>query len=178
MPSDSAPHPEEPAKGAVRKTLDRDAATSGVELQWRHWDELSTALLYELLQFRQAIFVVEQASPYPDLDGRDGEARHLTLRRDGVLIGYLRLIAPGEPDQPLVRIGRVSIAIDDRGHGCARLMMDEALRLAGQLYPNNDIEIGAQTYLESFYQSFGFTPSSSPYEDFGVPHIDLVLRRG
>jgi ElaA protein len=149
-----------------------------VELQWHHWDELSTAVLYELLQFRQAIFVVEQASPYPDLDGRDSEARHLTLRRDGVLIGYLRLIAPGEPDQPLVRIGRVSIAIDDRGHGCARLMMDEALRLAGQLYPNNDIEIGAQTYLESFYQSFGFTPSSSPYEDFGVPHIDLVLRRG
>jgi ElaA protein len=178
MPSDSTPHPAEPAKGAVRTTPDRDAAASGVELQWHHWDELSTAVLYELLQFRQAIFVVEQASPYPDLDGRDSEARHLTLRRDGVLIGYLRLIAPGEPDQPLVRIGRVSIAIDDRGHGCARLMMDEALRLAGQLYPNNDIEIGAQTYLESFYQSFGFTPSSSPYEDFGVPHIDLVLRRG
>jgi ElaA protein len=178
MPSDSIPNPEEPAKGACRTTLDRDAAASGVELQWHHWDELSTALLYELLQFRQAIFVVEQASSYPDLDGRDSEARHLTLRRDGVLIGYLRLIAPGEPDQPLVRIGRVSVAIDDRGHGYARQMMDEALRLAARLYPNNDIEIGAQTYLESFYQSFGFTPSSSPYEDFGVPHIDLVLRRG
>jgi ElaA protein len=178
MPSDSTLNPEEPAKGGFRTTPDRDAATSGVELQWHHWDELSAAVLYELLQFRQAIFVVEQASPYPDLDGRDGEARHLTLRRDGVLIGYLRLIAPGEPDQPLVRIGRVSVAIDDRGRGCARLMMDEALHLAGQLYPNNDIEIGAQTYLESFYQSFGFTPSSSPYEDFGVPHVDLVLRRG
>lgn len=149
-----------------------------MKLQWHCWDELSTAALYELLQFRQAIFVVEQASPYPDLDGRDSEARHLTLRRDGVLIGYLRLIAPGEHDQPLVRIGRVSVAEDERGHGHARLMMDEALRLARELYADNDIEIGAQTYLEAFYRSFGFTPCSSPYEDFGVPHIDLVLRRG
>jgi ElaA protein len=57
-------------------------------------------------------------------------------------------------------------------------MMDEALRLAAALYPESDIEIGAQSYLEPFYRSFGFTPSSSPYEDFGVPHIDLVLRRG
>ena len=150
------------------------SASADMELRWHRWDELSTTALYELLQFRQAIFVVEQASAYPDLDGRDSEARHLTLRRDGVLIGYLRLIAPGEPDQPLVRIGRVSVAIDDRGHGCARLMMDEALRLAGELYPNNDVEIGAQTYLEPFYRGFGFAPSTSPYDDFGVPHIDMV----
>ena len=177
MPSDRNPHPEERPEGASRRTQGNDAAQSQGTLQWHRWDELSTTVLYELLQFRQAIFVVEQASPYPDLDGRDGEAQHLTLRRDGVLIGYLRLIAPREPDQPQVRIGRVSVGVDDRGHGHARLMMNEALRLAGQLYPNNDIQIGAQTYLESFYQSFGFTPSSSPYEDFGVPHIDLVLRR-
>jgi ElaA protein len=148
-----------------------------MKLQWHRWNELSTAALYELLQFRQAVFVVEQASPYPDLDGRDSEARHLVLRHDGALIGYLRLIAPSEQDQPLVRIGRVSIAVDERGHGCARLMMNEALRLAGELYPNSDIEIGAQTYLEAFYRSFDFAPSSSPYADFGVPHIDLVLRR-
>jgi ElaA protein len=150
-----------------------------IDLAWRDWAALTAAELYELLQFRQAIFVVEQASPYPDLDGRDSEAWHLILRRDGALTGYLRLIAPGaDENPPRVRIGRVSVVADDRGSGYARLMMDEALRLAATLYPDSDIEIGAQTYLETFYRSFGFTPSSSPYEDFGVPHIDLVLRRG
>jgi ElaA protein len=150
-----------------------------IDLVWREWAELSPADLYELLQFRQAIFVVEQASPYPDLDGRDGEARHLTLRCDGALIGYLRLIAPSADEiPPRVRIGRVSVAPDERGSGYARLMMDEALRLAAALYPESDIEIGAQSHLETFYRSLGFTPSSSPYDDFGVPHIDLVLRRG
>jgi len=147
-----------------------------VSLAWRDWAELSTEELYELLAFRQAIFVVEQASPYPDLDGRDSAARHLTLRREGKLIGYLRLIAPddeGEIRAPL-RLGRVAVAEGERGNGYARLMVAEALQLAGAQYAGHGIEIGAQTYLEPFYASFGFVRSTSPYDDFGVPHIDMV----
>ena len=143
-----------------------------VNLEWHEFAALSATQLYELLQFRQAIFVVEQASPYPDLDARDAQARHLTLRRDGVLIGCLRLI---EPD-PMVRIGRVAVAEAVRGTGLARLMMDEALQLAGTLYPGSDITVGAQTYLEPFYRSLGFAASSAPYDDYGVPHIEMVRR--
>ncbi|HWD58447.1 MAG TPA: GNAT family N-acetyltransferase, partial [Stellaceae bacterium] len=102
-----------------------------IALAWHGWADLSLDALYELLEFRQAIFVVEQASPYPDLDGRDAAARHLTLRRGGQLVGYLRLIAPdAENDpRPMVRIGRVSVAEAARGLGFARTMMNEALRL-------------------------------------------------
>ena len=39
--------------------------------------------LYELLRFRQSIFVVEQRSPYPDLDGLDQGAWHLSARTEG-----------------------------------------------------------------------------------------------
>jgi ElaA protein len=153
------------------------AIPENVTLTWLRWAEFSAPLLYELLRFRQAIFVVEQASPYPDLDGRDSDARHLIVRHEGALIGCLRLIAPNDDEhRPLVRIGRVAVASDERGSGFARLMMDEALRCCAELFPGTDIEIGAQTYLEGFYRSFGFTPSSSPYDDFGVPHIDLVRR--
>lgn len=147
-----------------------------ISLAWRDWDDLSTEELYDLLAFRQAIFVVEQASPYPDLDGRDSAARHLILRCDGALIGYLRLIAPdGEGEIPSpVRLGRVAVAEAERGKGHARLMVEEALRHAAELYPGCNIEIGAQTYLEPFYSSFGFVRSTSPYDDFGIPHVDMV----
>lgn len=143
-------------------------------LDWREWADLSTDELYELLAFRQAIFVVEQASPYPDLDGRDGAARHLVLCREGVLIGSLRLIAPNIDNDPRARLGRVAVAEAERGKGCARLMVTEALRLAAELYPGCEIQIGAQTYLAPFYESFGFAATTSPYDDFGVPHIDMV----
>jgi ElaA protein len=121
--------------------------------EWRRWAALSAPQLYELLQFRQAIFVVEQASPYTDLDGRDASAEHLLARRGGSLIGCLRLI---EPD-PLVRIGRVAVT--------AR---------AGEVYPHRDVAISAQVYLEPFYRSLGFVAISAPYDDCGIPHIDMV----
>lgn len=149
-----------------------------ISIAWHDFAALSAAQLYELLQFRQAIFVVEQTSPYPDLDGRDSQARHLTLRRQGLLIGCLRLIEPGDAADPMVRIGRVAVAEAERGTGLARLMIDEALRLAGTLYPGSDITVGAQTYLEPFYRSLGFAASSAPYDDFGVPHIDMVRPGG
>jgi ElaA protein len=145
-----------------------------ITLDWREWGELSTAELYEFLAFRQAVFVVEQASPYPDLDGRDNVARHLALRRNRALIGYLRLIAPNVDNDPHVRVGRVAIAEAERGNGYARLIVAEALRLAAELYPGSEIEIGAQTYLAPFYESFGFVATTSPYDDFGVPHVDMV----
>jgi ElaA protein len=141
-----------------------------ITLDWRRWTDLTAAQLYELLQFRQAIFVVEQASPYPDLDGRDRHAEHLLLRRAGVLIGCLRLI---EPD-PLVRIGRVAVAAGERGNGFARMMMEAALQRAAEVYPHRDVAVSAQTYLEPFYQSLGFATSSAPYDDYGVPHIDMI----
>ena len=139
-------------------------------LEWRRWAALSAAQLYELLQFRQAIFVVEQASPYPDLDGHDAHAEHLLLRRAGVLIGCLRLI---EPD-PLVKIGRVAVASGERGHGFARMMMEAAVQRAAEIYPHRDVALSAQTYLEPFYQSLGFVTSSAPYDDHGVPHIEMI----
>ena len=42
-----------------------------IAMRWQRFDELSADRLYELLRFRQDIFVVEQRSPYPDLDGLD-----------------------------------------------------------------------------------------------------------
>jgi ElaA protein len=146
------------------------AQTENISLEWCQWAELSTARLYELLRFRQAVFVVEQASAYPDLDGRDARSQHLMLRRDGELLGYLRLI---EPD-PLVRIGRVAIKDGERGRGFARGMMEAALQRAGEVYPHRDVALSAQTYLEPFYRSLGFVATSVPYDDYGVPHIDMM----
>jgi ElaA protein len=141
-----------------------------VVLNWVRWADLTMAQLYELLQFRQAVFVVEQASPYPDLDGIDRRAEHLLLHRGGELIGCLRLI---EPD-PLVRIGRVAVATAERGRGFARLMMEAALQRAAEVYPHRDVGVSAQTYLEPFYRSLGFVAVSAPHDDYGVPHIDMV----
>src|SRR4029077_8916082 len=108
-------------------------------MEWQSFDQLTADKLYELLRFRQDIFVVEQASPYPDLDGLDQAAWHLLLCVDGVLAGYLRLI----PSPPSVRIGRVAVAAAMRGRGLGRRLMDEALARCRQDYPGLPVALTA-----------------------------------
>ena len=145
------------------------------ETQWLRFEDLSSERLYELLRFRQSIFVVEQRSPYPDLDGLDQSAWHLLLRVGGRLCGYLRVIpATGPP--PAVRIGRVAVSARLRRQGIGRRLMDEALLRSHELYPGRQVLLNAQLYLSPFYQSFGFIALSDPYDDFGVAHVEMALR--
>jgi ElaA protein len=141
-------------------------------MEWQRFEQLSTEALYQVLRFRQEIFVVEQRSPYPDLDGLDQEAWHLLLQVEGALAGYLRLRPP-----PVVRIGRVAIASNRRRRGFGRSLMEEALRFCREHYPAQDIILAAQLALAPFYESFGFAVSSEPYDDFGVMHVEMRMRR-
>ena len=137
--------------------------------QWQRFDQLSPAALYEVLRFRQSIFVVEQRSPYPDLDGRDQGAWHLLLRAEGALAGYLRLM------QVPVRIGRVAVAADLRRRGLGRRLMEEALLFCRERYPGLLVALNAQAHLVPFYRGFGFEPTGEPYDDFGVMHVEMRM---
>lgn len=142
-------------------------------VSWHRFGDFSAAQLYELLRFRQAIFVVEQSSPYPDLDGLDEGALHLLLRVEETLAGCLRLIP--YPDEKRAAIGRVAVAVPWRRRGLARLMLEEALARLGRDYAQCAVTLGAQTYLVPFYESLGFRATTSPYDDYGVPHVDMAL---
>jgi ElaA protein len=141
-----------------------------VTTEWQRFELLSADKLYELLRFRQSIFVIEQGSPYPDLDGLDQEAWHLLLHLGDVLGGYLRLIS-----RP-VRIGRVAVASELRRRGLGRRLMEEALRFCRERYPAQDIALAAQLDLVRFYDSLGFAVTSEPYDDFGVMHVEMRMR--
>jgi ElaA protein len=140
--------------------------------EWQKFEQLSATALYDLLRFRQSIFVVEQRSPYPDLDGLDQDAWHLLLRVKGEHVGYLRLV----PAALQVRIGRVAVALPLRGHRLGRRLMEEALLFCHAHYPGLPVVLTSQAYLVSFYRSFGFERTAAPFDDFGVAHVDMELR--
>ena len=144
-------------------------------LQWHDFADFPAALLYEVLRFRQAIFVVEQASPYPDLDGQDERAHHLLLRVDGKLSGYLRLIP--HPGEARVAIGRVAVTTPLRRQGLARRLMAEALARCPRDYPDYAVTLTAQTYLAPFYETLGFHTTSPPFDDYGLSHVDIALAK-
>lgn len=149
-------------------------------LFWRDFDALSVHQLHAILYLRNAVFVVEQACPYQDIDGRDPEARHL-LGWDSssdTLAATLRIFAPkGEGNDHVARIGRIVTAPDHRGTGLGSQMIRAAISEIHRLYGPVIIEIGAQAHLEPYYARFGFarTPSQAYLED-GIPHVDMRMK--
>jgi ElaA protein len=152
-----------------------------IELSWWRFDALSPASLYEILAFRQAILVVEQRSPYADLDGADldradQQAWHL-LARAGAnreLLGYARIRVPADPAAE-GSFGRVTVAPDARRGGLGRRLALAAIGKLRDGAPYRPIAIGAQAYLARFYESLGFVATGGVYDDCGVPHIDMRL---
>jgi ElaA protein len=140
----------------------RDAATA----------ELDVGTLYQILALRAAVFVVEQDCVYLDPDGRDLEpdARQLWISRHGDVVATLRLLR--DPDGT-ARIGRVATAGSARGAGLAAALMRRALELA----PDGDVVLGAQSYLETWYEQFGFVRDGADYDEDGIPHLPMRLRR-
>ncbi len=146
---------------------------------FKHFSELTLSELYALLAVRQAVFIVEQNCPYQDADGYDDKAHHLWIVLPSAtdttsIAAYLRIFAPGIKYAE-ASLGRIISTAQVRGTGMGRALVDEGIRRCQVLYPHAAIRIGAQMYLEAFYQSFGFTTVSDPYMEDGIPHIEMIL---
>lgn len=148
-----------------------------IEWQYSSFAALSPAELYAVLAQRQQVFVLEQACLYPDIDGLDANAHHLLGWRieDGgrELAAYLRVLAPGAKYEE-ASLGRVMTTQAARGLGIGRELVARGVGYVEQLYPGHRIRIGAQAYLEKFYQGFGFSTISEPYDEDGIMHIDML----
>ncbi len=140
----------------------------------RSWaKDLDAATLYELLKLRVEVFVVEQACPYPELDGRDllAETRHFWLESpDGQVISTLRLMEEHPGGGKVFRIGRVCTKRADRGQGHTARLMQAALAEVGD-YP---CRIDAQTYLEEMYARHGFVRDGEEFMEDGIPHVPMI----
>lgn len=143
------------------------------EFQQKGFSQLTPTELFEIYRVRVAVFVVEQACAYQEVDDLDVQAQHLfTQDEAGRITAYARLIDEGKQ----VRIGRVLVAPTNRGQGAGRQLVTAALTAAKQTYPAaQSVVIQAQAYLQKFYASFGFQPTSAVYLDTGIPHLDMVL---
>jgi ElaA protein len=53
--------------------------------------------------------------------------------------------------------------------------MREAIVCARAAFGAGPIRIGAQRYLERFYGELGFRIASVPYDEDGIPHVEMLL---
>ncbi len=145
-----------------------------VKFETKHFKNLSTNELYNIMVLRQVVFVVEQDCPYIDADGKDQDSHHVMgyPHSDG-LEAYTRIVAPGVSYEE-VSIGRVITSQKYRNKGLGVLLMDESIKQVYELYGKVPIRISAQAHLQKFYGKFDFKTVSEEYLEDGIPHVEML----
>ncbi len=144
-----------------------------------HWvfkpfHQLTVDELYQLLQLRSEVFVVEQNCVFQDMDDKDQHSYHLLGYKGDVLAAYTRIVPKGISYEQYPSIGRVVTSPKVRGEGRGRELMEESIHQLHQLYGPVSIKIGAQLYLKNFYESLGFAQCGDVYDEDGIDHVPML----
>ena len=134
--------------------------------------KLKPEQLYDILQLRSQVFVVEQNCVYQDMDGKDREALHLIGYAGRDMAAYARLLKPGV-NYKEAAIGRVVVAKNFRGKEYGKEIMKSAIRHCIIQFKTKVIVVSAQKYLENFYSELGFVTEGKGYLEDGIPHIKM-----
>ncbi len=149
---------------------------SAFKLQSFH--ELSNHDLYQILQLRSAVFVLEQNCAYQDLDDLDQQALHLYKKIDNYeIIAYTRILSPDQCNENHSSIGRVVVKQEQRQHKYGYALMQAAIQATLKHFPKHPIKISAQSYLTHFYQNLGFINTGHFYLEDQIPHQEMIYRQ-
>ncbi len=119
---------------------------------------------------RQRVFIDEQrVPPALEWDDTDEIADHyLAVDRNNQPIATARLFSTLEETG---YIGRMAVLPEHRGKGIGDALFRHLMAESAGRF--QELRLSAQQHATGFYQRFGFHICSAPYDDAGIPHLDM-----
>ena len=144
------------------------------QISWeiKSFDQLSLNELYQILQLRSHVFVVEQNCVYQDIDGKDQKALHVLGTSENKIVAYSRLFKAGDYFE-YASIGRVIVHQESRANKWGHNLMILSINAISTHFKESKITISAQLYLQKFYESHGFVVVGDSYLEDDIPHIEM-----
>lgn len=132
-------------------------------LPWSEARETARAIRY-------AVFVEEQGVPVElEWDDQDEPSWHaVALADDGTPVATGRLLPDGH-------IGRMAVLASARGTGVGATVLQALMGKAVEL-GYAELVLNAQTHAAPFYERAGFAVSGEPFEEAGIPHVEMRKR--
>lgn len=153
-------------------TVAHSSFSMNLQFKIKRFNELSTQELYDVLQLRSEVFVVEQNCVYQDIDGKDAKAIHLIGTFEDEIVAYTRIFKPGDYFEQ-ASIGRVVVKHKYRDRKWGYDLMKETIQATQTVFNETKITISAQLYLKKFYENLGFIQTSEMYLEDDIPHIEM-----
>lgn len=160
-------------------------ADTGAVLRRAHLREIDPRTVYLLAKLRQDVFTLEQGATDADLDGRELEdtttllwierptdyAASIGLQREPVA-----LVRVMRQEDGSMRIGRLAVRKENRRDGYGGRIMRAALDVTHEFAPEQDVNIDAQAYLETWYASMGYETVGELFLEAGIEHVPMRFR--
>lgn len=120
---------------------------------------------------RRRVFIEEQHVPEEiELDEEDAAAFHALATMSGRAVGCGRYVAHGDH----VKIGRMAVLGDLRGHGIGRAILKFLMDHARE-HGFRRAVLHAQLTAEGFYLKSGYVPVGEVFEEAGIAHRMMEL---
>lgn len=133
------------------------------------FNELTNEELYQILDLRLKVFVMEQEILYTDTDFKDQKSIHYMIKDKNVVVSYLRLCLPGVK-YPEYALSRVVTDSKYRKQGLATKLIIESMHdIKG-----NPVRISGQAYLKEYYEHLGFKVVKGPYMEEDILHYEML----
>lgn len=145
----------------------------GLIFKIKQYEFLTREELYQVLQLRAEVFIVEQDCVYQDIDGKDDKAVHVLGYKGNQLVAYTRIFKPGDYFEK-ASIGRVVVREQERAHKYGYDLMKASIQAVSDYFDVTIIKISAQEHLSRFYNNLGFTQVGKGYLEDGIPHIAMI----
>lgn len=167
--ADPSSQTSRPVPDALRRVLTAyEAGEAMLQIRTGDW----AALGADASKVRTAVFVEEQGIPMQmEGDEADNTAVHAVAYNglgQGIATGRLITAEPG-----VGKIGRMAVHRALRGSGTGANVL-HALMGAARQRGDREVMLYAQRSAEGFYQRLGFAPRGEPFEEVGIPHIEMV----
>jgi YbgC/YbaW family acyl-CoA thioester hydrolase len=144
-----------------------EAGEPMVQVRTGAWTDLGDAAR----GVRTEVFVQEQRIPLDlEWDEADATALHaVAFNRLGMPLATGRLLSwqPG-----IAKVGRMAVTRVLRGARLGQQVL-RALEREAQARGDNEIRLHAQRSAEGFYRRLGYEVAGEPFEEAGIPHIDM-----
>jgi len=144
-----------------------------LDIKVKKFIDLTTQELYDILQLRSEVFVVEQDCVYQDIDSKDQKALHIIGYKNDRVVAYTRIFKPGDYFD-LASIGRVVVSQKERDNKYGYDIMKASIKAIKDIFNESTIKISAQYYLKQFYSNLEFKQVGVEYLEDGIPHIAMV----
>ena len=166
--ADPASQTSKPVPGGLRNALTGFEARQRMATVRRGgWAELGM----DASRLRTEVFVEEQGIPHAmEWDDEDATATHaVAYNQIGMPVATGRLLRSG-PDTG--RVGRMAVKRVLRGSSLGREILHTLIDAAKER-GDSEIMLHAQRSAEGFYARSGFLPRGEPFDEAGIPHIEM-----